>query len=194
MKTQTLKSTLATFLLTVILFSTYACNSSDKQGEKETNQPFEITIHTAAMTGDVAAMKKFIDAKSDLNEKDPYGATPLSITATFNQPEITKILLEAGADVNTQVADGSTALHVAAFFGREDIVQMILSSGVDTRIRNSFGVTAYESIQGPFESVKMIYDQLAKDLGPLGLKLDYDQIKASRPVISQMIATHQNAR
>ena len=193
MKTQALKTTIASLLLSIILFSSYACSSEKKANGQTNSQPFEMTIHTASMTGNVEAIKEHIAAKSDLNEVDAYGSTALSNSATFNKPEITKLLIEAGADINAKIGDGSTVLHVAAFFGRTDIVKLVLDADVDTKIRNNFGVTALESIQSSFESVQMIYDQLAKDLAPLGLKLDYDELKASRPVISKMIIDHQSS-
>lgn len=193
MKTQALKTTVASLLLSIILFSSYACSGEKKANAQAANQPFELTIHAAAMSGNIEAVKEHIAAKTDLNEKDSYGSTPLSVSATFNKPEITKLLIEAGADINAKIGDGSTVLHVAAFFGRTDIVKMVLAAGVDTKVRNNFGATALESIQTSFDSVKMIYDQLGKDLAPLGLELDYDEIKASRPVISKMIIDHQSA-
>lgn len=193
MRTQTLKTTLASILLSVILLGSYACSNDKKGAEQQNSQPFELTIHAAAMTGNVEVVKQYIAAKADLNEKDPYGTTPLTITATFNKPEITRLLIEAGADLNAKIGDGSTILHVAAFFGRTNIVKMVLAEGVDTKVRNNFGVTALESIQTSFDSVKMIYDQLLKDLAPLGLVLDYDELKASRPIISKMIIDHQSS-
>ena len=192
MKTQTLKTTLASLLLAIILLGSYACDNSKKEGQKTSNAPMGESIHTAAVMGDTETIKKLSAAKADLNEKDEYVSTPLSISATFNKPEVTKLLIEGGADLNTKLGDGSTVLHVAAFFGRTEVTELLLAEDIDTKVRNNFGVTALESIQSSFESVKMIYDQLSKDLAPLGLKLDYDEIKASRPVISKMIIDYQS--
>jgi len=190
MKTQTLKTTLASLLLAIILISTYSCSNEKKDSNKVANNPVGVTVHGAALMGDTQSMEKLIKAKVDLNQKDEYGSTGLSIAATFNKPEIAKMLVEAGADLSIQSADGSTALHTAAFFGRTEIVEILLAKGIDTKVRNNFGITAQESIQAPFANVKMIYDQIAKDLGPLGLKLDYDQIKSARPTINKMINDH----
>jgi hypothetical protein len=39
----------------------------------------------------------------------------------------------------------------------------------------------------PFENVKGIYDAVGASLKPLGLILDYEQIKAARPKIAEML-------
>ena len=95
--------------------------------------------------------------------------------------------MEAGADINLQNNDGSTPLHTAAFLCRVEIVEALLENGADKNIRNNFGSTALESVSAPFENVKAIYDQFSKDLGPLGFKLDYEQIKQDRPRIAEML-------
>ena len=59
--------------------------------------------------------------------------------------------------------------------------------GADKKARNNAGSTALESVAGPFDQVKGIYDLLQSILGPLGLKLDYDQIRATRPEIADLL-------
>ena len=49
------------------------------------------------------------------------------------------------------------------------------------------GSTALESVAAPFDQVKGVYELLQALLGPAGLKLDLDQIKATRPVIAEML-------
>ena len=190
MKTQTVKTTMATLLLAIILLGTYGCGSANTGSNQSDTKAPPMAIHGAVVMGDMKMVQQHIDAKTDLNAKDEYGATALTVAATFDKPEIVKLLLDAGANVNATSGDGSTALHTAAFFGRTEIVKLLLSNGVDTEIRNNFGATALESVLAPFESMEMIYDQIGKDLKPLGLTLDYDKIKASRPEIMQLIQQH----
>ena len=71
------------------------------------------------------------------------------------------------------------------------IVKALLEKKADVTMRNNFNSTALESVSGSFDDVKPIYDQLSKDLGPFGLKLDYDQLKANRPVIAEMIRNNK---
>jgi hypothetical protein len=63
----------------------------------------------------------------------------------------------------------------------------LLENGSDKSIRNNAGSTSLESVAIPFDYVKGIYDQLGAALGPLGLKLDYDRIKETRPKIATLL-------
>lgn len=96
-------------------------------------------------------------------------------------------MIEAGTDLNCTNNDGATALHTAAFLCRTEIVKLLLDNGADTLARNNVGATALESVAGPFDEAKGIYDFLALALGPSGLKLDYDRIRATRPIIAEIL-------
>ena len=64
---------------------------------------------------------------------------------------------------------------------------MLLENGADKSLTNKAGSTAYESVAAPFEDVKYIYDIFSKDLGPLGLKLDYKMIEKTRPELANLL-------
>ncbi len=198
MKTQKIISikSVSAVMLVATLLAFAACSSEDGNSTNEKEQPSAsktqikppaMDIHTATFMGDLKAIQKHIAAGSDLDEKDEYGSTPLTITATFGKTEVARALIEAGADVNIQNNEGSTPLHTAAFLCRTEIVEMLMSNGADKDVKNNFGHTALETVTGPFESVKGIYDQISKDLGPLGLKLDSEYIEMTRPVIAEML-------
>lgn len=192
MKQQRITTTKAvtSALLFVLFLSFSSCGnkqvSSNKEKETEVKQP-TIGLHEAIFMGNLPAISQHIDAGSDLNVKDQYGSTPLIVAATFNKIDAAKLLIDGGADVNSTSNDGSTPLHTAAFYCRVEIVEALLSKNADKSIRNSYGSTALESISGPFEDVKAIYDQISKDLGPFGLKLDYEYLETTRPVIAEML-------
>ncbi len=155
---------------------------------QSTNKPPKINIHTAIMTNNMEALKQHIAAKSDLNEKDPVGgSSPLISASLFGRTEMAKMLIDAGADLNFRNNDGSTALHTAAFFCRPGIVTMLLQKGADKTVKNKYGSTAYESVVGPYADVKGFYESIGKMLEPMGLKLDYDYIQKTRPVIANML-------
>ena len=175
------KSILTSTTLALVLLTLVSCTNNE-------NGAPGMTVHAAVFTGNLKAVERHIKAKTDLNTKDEYGSTPLSIAATFGKTEIAKKLVLAGANLNETSADGSTSLHTAAFFGRIEMVKIILENGVNTSLKNSYGITALESVSSPFEQVKPVYDQLAKDLGPLGLKLDYEKLQEVRPLIAEMIS------
>jgi ankyrin repeat protein len=184
------------FSLTMVL-SLAACGTnsgadestsdSSEVEEKKTEAP-AMDIHTATVLGDMKVIQQHIDAGSDLNEREPsLGSTPLISASVFGRTDVARALIEAGADVNLQNNEGSTALHTAAFLCRTEIVEMLLAKGADKDLLNIYGSTPLASVAGPFEPVKPIYDEFSKNLGPLGFKLDYEQVEATRPVIADML-------
>lgn len=187
---------LAVTMLIGTLLILFACKSKEpaSMNDKENTivsheQPkLPVTdIQTATFMGDIKTVRQHIEAGSDLNKKDQYGSTPLIIAATFDKTEVALALIEGGANVNLVNNEGSTPLHTAAFFCRPVIVKALLEKGADKTIQNNYGSTPLQTVEGPFESVKVIYDQIGKDLGPLGLKLDYDYLEETRPEIAKML-------
>lgn len=178
------------FILSLIIITSLVIASCNTVQEKSTSsivEAPEISIHEAAFFGNAEAIKGHIAAKTDLNQKDEYGSTPLHIAATFDRTEVAILLIKAGANLSEKNADGSTPLHTAAFFGRTEIVKSLLENDADVTIRNAYNSTALESVIAPFDDVKPIYDQFSKNLGPLGLKLDYDELRTNRIEIAELI-------
>lgn len=195
LKIKSLKG-VTTALLAGTLLTVTACKDSQKHLLKDKDQSETVQtktkapamdIHTAAFFGNLNAIQQHINAGSDLNKKDDYGSTPLISAVIFGKTEVAILLIEAGADLNVTNNEGSTALHSAAFFCRTKIVEALLENGADKNLRNNFGSTPLESVTGPFDLVKPVYDQISKDLGTLGLKLDYAYLEKTRPVIAEML-------
>ncbi len=178
----------AMFTLSLIIMC--ACGTK-AQTEKQVNQepkPSNVMdIHAAAFMGDVNSIKYHIKAGTDLNQKDQYGSTPLITAATFNKVEVAKALIEAKADLNIKNKEGSTALHVAAFFCRTEIVKCLLQHGADKSMVDAYGSNAYQAVSGPFNEVKPIYEQLNRDLGVFGLRLDYQFLEENRPKVAALL-------
>ena len=57
-------------------------------------------INLAASTGDIEAVKQFLDAGGDVNAKNKVTTTPLYWAAYEGQKEIVELLIANGADVN----------------------------------------------------------------------------------------------
>jgi ankyrin repeat protein len=197
MKTQitTFSRTMSTLLAVVMILSLSACGSKQEKSNKEEEQASEavvkaptMDIHTATLLGDLDVIKQHIAAGSNLDEQEPtMASTPLISAAVFGKTDIARALIEAGADVNLKNNEGSTALHSAAFLCRLEIVEMLLENGADKELLNNYGSTARQSVLAPFADVKFIYDQFSKDLGPLGFKLDYAYVEATRPKIAELL-------
>ncbi len=189
--------TVTNVILLAMLLTAAACNSkpgtsNDDKLQSETSQetpkPPAMDIHAATFMGDMAAIRQHIAVGSDLDLKEPsMGSTPLISAAVFGKTEVALALIEAGADVNLQNNEGSTALTSAAFLCRTEIVKALLENGADKSMRTTAGSTALESVAATFEDVRFIYDIFSRDLGPLGLKLDYKQLEDTRPVIAEML-------
>lgn len=197
MKTQTIKSNKSALIAAafVALIALAACETrqANASGEKEGSSTKEVKapsmdIHSATVIGDLEAIQQHIQAGTDLDAREPaLGSSALISAAVFGKTDIARALIEAGADVNLQNNEGSTALHSAAFLGRLEIVEMLLENGADKELLNIYGSTALQSVLPPFEAVRPIYDQFSKDLGPLGFKLDYEYLEATRPAIAKLL-------
>lgn len=147
-----------------------------------------VGLHQAVVEGNLEAVREHIDAGSDLNVREPSGgSSPLVSAAIFGQTDIARALIDAGADVNQQNNEGSTPLITAAFMCRTEIVEALLDAGADRNLANYAGSTPLDVVTIPFEEARGIYDFLGAVLGPYGLKLDYDRIEATRPVIAEML-------
>ena len=175
-----MKEVTTAILLVALLIPLLVC------GEQESSTP-SVSLHMAVLQGNIGVIRQHIKAGSDLNEKDAYGSTPLLIAATFGKTEAAKALIEAGADMTIRDNYGSTPLHLAALFCRTEIVKALLDKGANKYLRNNSGSTALDIVSAPFYDDKGIYDQLGAALGPLGLKLDYEQMKMTRPRIAEML-------
>jgi hypothetical protein len=187
MKDEGMKSYLKTMMMAPLAILVLILAAGCDQPQKVVNPP-SVGLQEAAARGDLPTVKQHIAAGSNLEEKDPMGgSTPLITAAVFGHVEVARALIEAGADVNTRNNEGSTPLHTAAFLCHPEIVEALLANRAEKSIRNNAGATALESVAGPFEEVKGVYDLLSGALGPLGLQLDYDRIKATRPEIAAML-------
>lgn len=198
MRTQ--KINLTNFVTVGLLIFTVFINVSCKEQNEKPNRYQKETIKsklevkapaeditTATFLGNLKTVQQHINAGTDLNKKDDYGSTPLIISATFGKTDVAKALINGGADLNLTGADGSTALHTSAFYCRTKIVEALINAGADKNLKNNYGSTALESVLAPFEKVKPIYEQLNKDLGPFGLKLNYEHLEKTRPSIANLL-------
>ena len=180
------------FAFILLLLTSSCTQSGNKTNEKnETAKAVEkpkMDIPTAILSGNLDVVKQHIKAGTNINKKDQMtGSTPLITAVTFGKTEIAKALIAANADLSLKNNDGSTALHVAAFFCRIEMVQMLIDAKADKNIPNNFGATPRQTVLGPFEEMKPVYEMLQQQLEPFGLKIDLNEVEKSRPVVAMML-------
>lgn len=142
---------------------------------------------TSAVMGNEEAAKLLIEAGAAVNYQNTDGSTALHTALVFGKNNVANLLIASGADINIQNNDGASPLHTAAFFGRVEMVDTLLKKGADKTLKNKMGRTARETVQGPFEAVQPVYDAMGAALRPMGLTLDYEQLKTARPKIADML-------
>jgi len=119
---------------------------------KTIKQP--MSIHDAAQSGDIEAVKGFLAAGMDVNAIDENrGMTALVYAVDKGHKEIVEILISEGADVNVMVSndegvDGFTPLLFAVDKGHKEIVEILISDGADVNVMvsNDEGVDGFTSL------------------------------------------------
>ena len=96
--------------------------------EPPTAKAPDISIHDAALEGNIEVVKQHLAAGTDVNAKDkPYG-TPLHSAAN---KEIAELLIANGADVNAKDVGGRTPLDRANGYvaNRDETVSLLRKHG-----------------------------------------------------------------
>ncbi|CAH0479900.1 unnamed protein product [Peronospora belbahrii] len=97
-------------------------------------------FHLAAGRNDVAAVRKYLRKKTDVDCLGEMGyvglnrRTPLHWAAVNGALEAVDLLLDAGADPNFQDARGRSPLHWAARLNKTDVVRSLLEGGADPKL------------------------------------------------------------
>ena len=103
------------------------------------------SIHFAVYQGDSAKVRSLIDGGTDIDTRDPYGATALHYAARRGNKEIVDFLLDKGADVNAKDEDGFVLLHFAASEGHRDVAEMLIVRGADVNAKDKWGWTPLDA-------------------------------------------------
>ena len=76
------------------------------QPEPPTAKAPDISIHDAARTGNIEAVKQHLADGADVNAKSSGGRTPLHWAANRGHEEVAELLIAKGADVNAIIVSG----------------------------------------------------------------------------------------
>ena len=129
-----MKHLLLTTIAAVLLVG---CGESQSP-EPPTAKAPDISIHEAAGTGNIEAVKQHLAAGTDVNAKDKRGLTPLHIAAGAGRKEIVELLITEGADVNAKLVSdgphkGKTPLNAANVTNHTEIADLLRKHGGKTR-------------------------------------------------------------
>ena len=83
----------------------------------------KIDVWQAAINGNEALVKKYIESGGNINAQNESGATPLHIAANSGNLAIAKLLIAQGADLTLLYKKSQTPLHLAAGGGQIRIIK-----------------------------------------------------------------------
>jgi hypothetical protein len=104
--------------------------------------PAEVSIHEAAMNGDLATVKKLLEQNPALLEArdEDEGVTPLAYAAGFSRMEVLEFLVARGADVNARDPRGVSPLLLAVYTEQMQALRFLLDNGADVKAPGPSGM------------------------------------------------------
>ena len=123
-----MKHLLITTIAAVVLVG---CGESQPP-EPSTAKAPDVSIREAVKTGNIQAVKQYLNASGDVNAKGEDGRTPLHGAVIGRQKEIVELLLAEGADVNAKDVDVTTPLDLANLFNQPETADLLRKHGGKT--------------------------------------------------------------
>lgn len=119
-----------------------------KLREKGYPMPSADFMVMTAVSGELEALKLFVQAGYSVDSKSKDGSPAIVNAAAFDHPEVVMYLIEAGADVNAVDDVNTTALmRMAEKCGATEAVKALLKAGAKLDIKSRGGATALELAQ-----------------------------------------------
>jgi ankyrin repeat protein len=119
----------------IVLFMTFFI------GLSSANERKEYMFRSAAGSGNLDAVKEFLDDGVDVNSSSNSGYTALLASSLRGHLPVVKVLIEHGANVNARDNDGDFPLLASISSGHTDIAELLLENGADINMKNRRGVT-----------------------------------------------------
>lgn len=109
-----------------LIFTAYAGQiPSKKSGTKKVKNKY--VLHKAIEKGDKNLVEQLVAQGANIEQKDPYGRTPLRLAVWHNRENIVAFLIAKGASIHEKHAQGITLLMAAAANGNEKIIKLLLA-------------------------------------------------------------------
>jgi len=134
------------------------CMSSVPSSSTKSTFWFGPRLVDEAACGDFVAVRGYLKAGDDVNERNQLGGSALIVAAQYNHIEVIRVLLRnKQIDVNLQDYSGETALMKAASEGHTEIVKTLCRRReVDVNIQDSTGWTTLMHARGKQGIVKIL--------------------------------------
>ena len=133
----------------------------------------DISIHDAALEGNIEVVKQHLAGGADVNNKGLFGGTPLIFAESR---EIIELLIVAGADVNYSPKNGITPLARAVIRADKESAELLISSGADVNSKDREGDTPLDTVKSSLDFLK-----IDEEIG-----LDMDDIAASKAALKEI--------
>lgn len=151
------------------------------------------------LNGDVAELRKLLDAGMTPDSKTAQGTTALMLAA--NDINKVRLLTDRGADVNARAATGLTPLMIASRYrGNAEVVRLLLKKGArpnaekNVEVRNEASALFFAVMAGDVEMARALVDagakpQRMKILGNfMSSPLNYATILDALPMLEFLIS------
>ena len=103
-------------------------------------QPPDISIHDAAIDGDIEAVKQHLADGVDVNSKSDVGRTPLDVAIAFKQSLITDLLRKHDGKTRDELKAAESIWNAIAV-GSIEAVKQHLDAGADVNAKDDSGRT-----------------------------------------------------
>jgi ankyrin repeat protein len=102
----------------------------------------DAALVAAAEAGDVATLRRLLDAGVPVDRRDGQGRTALLAATHADRIDAARLLIERGADVNARDTIHDSPFLYAGAQGRLAILRLTLAAGADLKSTNRYGGTA----------------------------------------------------
>lgn len=125
-------------------------------------------LHAAAAAGDVAAIRKLVQAGANLDARDGNGRTPLHVAAFRGGVEAARLLIAAGAKPGLLDDQRYDAMTIASVRDDVPMVQALLAAGASAKL-----VTSRYDGTALIAAAHLGHDGVVRELIAAGAPLDH---------------------